>query len=189
MYDVEKYLDNPDILQTIHLLMEHDITLLAGNDLTEEIVLQLINENYIKEHFRTAIELASLVYVFSELEIELLVDLLFNNPHIEISKLDYMTELLTGEDRALLQLAVHTIHEEEVIIDYLLKPSLTENEMELLRAYYHVMKNDPHLEEIELEAVEVFEAFSDTFEKQLNDFWKERLSVHLSATPKKEVKD
>lgn len=183
MYNIKNYVDNPDIIQTICMLLQYNITLSTGNELTEEIVLQLIDEDYIKNHFRTSIEF-ELGDKISKLEIEMMADMLFHNFHVDFFKLDSVTELLTEDEVSRLHSSIYSIDEIDVIIHYLIKPSLTEKELKLLRAYYAIVKDDMFWAELEFEALEIMMNY---FEEHLNEFWTNDFSICVRAEPIEEV--
>lgn len=183
MYNIKNYVDNPDIIQTICMLLQYNITLFTGNELTEEIVLQLINENFIQEHFRSSIKF-ELRDKISKLEIEMMADMLFHHFDVDFFKLDSVKELLTEDEISRLRSSIYSISENDVIIHYLTKPSITEKERKLLSAYYAIMKDDLYWAEMEFEALEIMMNY---FEEYLNEFWTKEFNICVSAEPIEKV--
>lgn len=167
----KEYFDDPDMLQVFDLFGNYYLTLFATNEVTESILFELISPECLKKHFRDTIKKIA-PDKFSDSEINLLVNLIFYLPEIDIFGLDMVCDVLTDKECALLKAKLYHISECDIISDILVKPYLSEQETELLIKYFMEMRNTLDLDFIE---DTVCEKIAMTMYNQMNGFVKSHL--------------
>lgn len=179
---IREYFTNPAVFSGLELILEHHLSLYASTFEKEEIILQLMDDDFLMKRIRNSIKNIA-GYKLKESEIERLA-YIFSFPDYDVLKMDDVTELLTDSECINIESLIRNIGEGEVIVDFLTRPFLTDKQKELLRKYCSIMQDNPHLKDIEKNVCEILTA---KLCEQVNTFSKEIFCVSVSLSSSAEL--
>ena len=116
--------------------------LLLASDLCEPYLRKLVTETYLGHHILNVLNRHFVTEKLTTEQLDTLIYLLLNEPEIDVFELDSFCGVFDNVDVQLLEMELHSICQEDVLIYYLTKSNLTDEEEHLLNMCFENHNND-----------------------------------------------
>ncbi|MCH5270860.1 MAG: hypothetical protein J1E83_08935 [Lachnospiraceae bacterium] len=145
--DFEELFDVPGMEASAANMMLEDygIKLCVQNEAARKSVLRLIDSDYIKYHIKFSIACAvpDEFYYYEKPKIKMLADLIYYYGDFNIIDMRFMKKFLSASECSRLKSFLQSMYEWDVIGYILRKRSITDYEIEILKEYFNIIKDDP----------------------------------------------
>lgn len=115
---------------------------LMAFDMCEPYLRELVTETYLGHHILNVLNRHYVTEKMTTEQFDTFVYLLLNEPEIDVFELDSFSDVFDDVDIRLFETELHFICQEDVLVYYLTKPNLTDEEKYLLEMCYASHNND-----------------------------------------------
>lgn len=155
---------------------------LMAFDMCEPYLRKLVTETYLGHHILNVLNRHYVTERMTTEQFDTLVYLLLNEPEIDVFELDSFNDVFDDADVCLLEMELHTICQDDVLVYYLTKSNLTDEEKHWVDMCYANHNDDLEvIMDLEYAEEKATEYLVYAFLNGLNAYARENLLLHIAS--------